>query len=345
MTPDKLPDWEGAGTDEMRFQRRHMEFTSEGHRPELAGTLVDVSRQGQAVANGFAQVYRILQDHRDELLATDGLLNQFAAVEVRVIVRATRTYSLLLQESNHPDLLQDGLDRDRLYAQLWRDVLAAPRLAQLVPAELRDLHNGDVPIFHARPGERHLWDSTGRCISDYLSQSGLDRVRTRLLAMNDQDMARQIWYVQASFATLNAGDSHAGVVAGARSAAQAEIRETSAAFLGAAHAIGDRLEQIAHRHGDHAVWIGLGLDSNQSWSLSPLTMQLYDGHAGLALFLAYLAEATGEQRYNDLAAAALATVRVQIDQQRATFPYAGAFSGWGGVIYLLAHLGTVWGAT
>ncbi len=113
LTPDKLPVWEGVGTDEMRLTRRHVEFSSSGHRPQLAGATVDVRTQAGAVTQGFAQMYRLLLTHRPALLAADGLLARFANDEIRVVARATRTYALLLQESSHPDLLRNALDRDR----------------------------------------------------------------------------------------------------------------------------------------------------------------------------------------------------------------------------------------
>lgn len=342
MTPDKLPVWEAQGTDDMRLRRQHLAFVTEGHRPVLDGDAVDASAQGSAVAHGFRQVFEILRMHSAELLAPDGLLPRFAGVEVRVVARATRIYSLLLQENNHPDLLRDALERDCFYAQLWRDVARTPRLARLVPAEIRDLHNGDVPIFHARPGEVHLWDSHGQCIPDFLPHSGMAQVVQRLRSLNEQDLARQLWYIQASFATLNNSDSHASVrmtVAG-----PAEEGGGAVDFVAAARTIGDRLAQTAYRHGAHAVWIGLGLDGSDAWSLAPLTMHLYDGHAGVALFLAYLGKVAGERRYTDLAAATLATLRVQVAEQRATFYHPGGFSGWGGIIYALTQLGALWQA-
>ena len=343
MTPDKLPVWYGAGTDEMRLHRRHLEFETEGHRPTLAGEAVDVSRQGEAVARGFTQLYRLLCAHRDELLVPGGLLEEFANAEVRVVARATRLYSLLLQENSHPDLLRSALERDRFYARLWRDVERTPRLARLVAAEVRDLHNGDVPIFHARPGQRHVWDSHGTCVPDFLPHTGLDRVMARIRGLNEDDLARQVWYIQASFATTDRGDSHSTTgQAGQRPVQPPAAVVEAADFLAAARAIGERLAQTAHRRNGHAVWIGLGLDGSEAWALNPLTMHLYDGHAGVAFFLAYLGEATGEARYTELAHETLATLRVQVAQQRATFFYPGGFNGWGGIIYLLAHLGALW---
>ena len=308
LTPDKLPVWEGAGTDAMHLTRQHVEFASTGHRAELAGEQIDLAAQAEAVADGFEQMYRLLWQERAALLADDGPLARFADAEIRVVARATRSYALLLQESSHPDLLRSALERDRLYTRLWRDLVDAPSLARLLPFERRDLHNGDVPIFRTAPGTRHLWDSRDQRIDDYLPQTGLDRVREQIAGLDDTDLARQLWYIRASFATLDGTNRHASQPAAhpAPSAAPASATGSSTGsstqWVAAARAIGDRLAALAHRHGDHAVWIGLGLDEQNTWSLSPLTMHLYDGHAGLALFFAYLGEVTGDVRLYALGA-------------------------------------------
>ncbi|MEZ4726142.1 MAG: type 2 lanthipeptide synthetase LanM family protein [Caldilineaceae bacterium] len=342
LTPDKLPIWEGTGTDEMRLTRQHVEFTSSGHRPQLAGATIDVRAQADAVAQGFAQIYRLILTHRAAFLASDGPLARFANDEIRVVARATRTYALLLQESSHPDLLRNALDRDRLYTRLWKDVATAPRLVRLLGSERRDLHQGDVPIFLARPAVTHLWDSRGQILPDFLAESGLTRVQRRLLAMDEGDLARQLWYIHAAFATLAGGNGH--VIEGAWGTHQQETHAipSSATLLARACTIGDHLAGLAHRHGDHAVWIGLGLDEQESWSLAPLTMHLYDGHAGLALFFAYLGQITAEERYTKLAEATLATTLAQAEPLQANFAYIGGFSGWGGLIYTLTHLGQLW---
>ncbi|MCB0183028.1 MAG: type 2 lantipeptide synthetase LanM, partial [Caldilineaceae bacterium] len=267
LTPDKLPVWEGVGTDEMHLTRRHIEFRSDGHRPALADQEVDVRHYGGAVAQGFAQIYRLLLRHRDALLAADGPLAHFAAAEMRVVARATRTYSLLLQESTHPDLLRNALERDRLYGRLWRDVAVSPRLARLVPSERRDLHNGDVPIFHTHPAATSLWDSRGVEIPEFLPECGLDRVRHRIDAMGEADLARQLWYIHASFATIDGDNSHhqaatATATHGGLAVGEAMLDATSTAtFVLQARTLGEQLAGLAHRYQEHAVWIGLGLDA------------------------------------------------------------------------------------
>ena len=350
LTPDKLPVWKGVGTDEMHLTRQHVAFSSSGHRPALDGQPIDVRAYAGAVAQGFEQIYRLLLAQRTAFTAVDGPLARFADDEVRVVVRATRTYALLLQESAHPDLLRNALDRDRLYTRLWKDVATAPRLARLIRAERQDLHTSDVPIFLAKPGTTHLWDSRGQLIADFLAETGLARVQRRLASMGEEDLTRQLWYIRASFATLGGTNSHAAqkVTQQGQQLIQTEtdkaqtVTPTPEDLRRAARTVGDHLEGLAHQYQQHAIWIGLGMDEQESWSLAPLTMHLYDGHAGLALFFAYLGQATGEARYTRLAEGALATLLVQAEPLTTTFPYIGGFNGWGGLIYTLAHLGALW---
>src|ERR1043165_10134146 len=93
-------------------------------------------------------MYRLLLREREDLLARGGPLARFAGDEVRVIVRDTYTYSLLLGESLHPDLLRDALDLERFFDRLWVGIEKPPYRARVIASERADLLNGDVPIFH-----------------------------------------------------------------------------------------------------------------------------------------------------------------------------------------------------
>jgi type 2 lantibiotic biosynthesis protein LanM len=114
--------------------------------------------------------------------------------------------------------------------------------------------------------------------------------------------------------------------------------------LAAAGRIGDRLHTLSVRGHADATWIGLVYRPGATWQFAPLDIDLHSGLAGVALFLAYLGAQTGQRRYTDLAEAALAALRRQIDIQRSRRRQIGALSGWGGVIYSLTHLGQLWRA-
>ena len=108
LTPQAAPYWEGAGTDEMRLARKRMEMPGCLNRPALDGAEINVLDHVESVTSGFTTIYQLLLEHRAELLADGGPLACFADDEVRVVLRATNTYALLLQESFHPDVLRDA---------------------------------------------------------------------------------------------------------------------------------------------------------------------------------------------------------------------------------------------
>jgi type 2 lantibiotic biosynthesis protein LanM len=165
-------------------------------------------------------------------------------------------------------------------------------------------------------------------------------VQRRLRHFSDEDHAQQLWIIRASLATLAPGESPARWPA--NQLTEPETPADPERLREAARAVGDRLEALALRGTSDVSWIGLQLTGKDQCSLGPLTVDLYDGLAGVTLFLAYLGAITGEGRYTALAQAALTTLRRQVDRGRATITAIGGFAGWGGVIYTLTHLGTLW---
>jgi type 2 lantibiotic biosynthesis protein LanM len=340
QAPHAVLALEGDGTDEMRITHGPGEVKEDRHRPTLAGGPVDVLDYREDLAAGFAETYRLLLGHREELLAEGGPLARFAGDPVRFIARPSQVYALLLQAGFHPDRLRDALDRDRLYDRLWGAVRHTPALARLVSSERADLAGGDIPYFLTRPDSCDLHDAAGRRITDFFPETGLERARGRLRRMGDDDLDRQLALLHGSLATLpSAAERWPRISSG-------DIEERTIApseeFLDAARAVGDRLERLAWRRDGEAGWAGLMTLPSGQWHLDPLGPDLYDGLAGVALFLAYLGDVTGEGRYTALARAAFRAARRAFDQVPPGSLPVGAFSGRGGMIYALTHLGVLW---
>jgi type 2 lantibiotic biosynthesis protein LanM len=70
-------------------------------------------------------------------------------------------------------------------------------------------------------------------------------------------------------------------------------------------------------------------------------LDLYNGLPGVALFLAYLGDITGESRFTTLAQATTTTLQ-QADPAGVLGGIVGGLEGWGGVLFTLAHLGRLW---
>jgi type 2 lantibiotic biosynthesis protein LanM len=245
-----------------------------------------------------------------------------------------------LQESFHPDVLRNALERDRLFNKLWLAVEHQPHLAQVITYEHACLWDGDIPFFYTRPNSCDLFCGNGECIANFFAISGLELAQLRVQHLNEQDLQRQIWYIDASMSTLALAEEKA-TWKGYQVFTPKTIPQ-SQELLTAACAVGDRLDFLALRTSTEANWIGLTLVGGRRWSLSPLGWTLYDGLPGVILFLAYLGDITQESRYTELALLALKTLEKQLQQHQTQIKLIGAFSGWGGIIYTLTHLGVLW---
>lgn len=339
MSPDELPVWESTGTDEMRLTRRRLPFIGGGHRAILNGRPVGADDYAEQIVAGFREVYETLVRHREELISEEGPLTNFQDIEVRTILRHTRLYGALLYESFHPDLMRDAIERDQHFDNLWNVVTDDPRMKRVVCDERRDLENGDIPFFSTRLGSRHLWSSNGHCIDNYFDEDEVASFAGRIPQLSDDDLARQLWFVRGSLATLKRGESHRsdrsrGLKSGDAPASRSKLLEEAVR-------VGDRLCQLAIQSGNEANWIGLTL-ANTDWSLKPSGLDFYSGLPGIAFFLGQLGHIAGERKYTDLARATTNTMRRQIALADTHIAELGAFVGWGGVLHSLTTLGGLW---
>ncbi len=202
MTPFSVPEVEGGGTDEMRFVPKHALIPAGAHQPSMEGKRIDLEDYSAEIIDGFTRMYRLLMRHREELLREGGPVDRFSEDDVRVILLPTQTYGLLIHESFHPDFLRNALDRDRLFDKLWAGSVSRPELEKLMMVQIRDLANNDVPIFTTKPGTRDLWNSSWERFSDFLEECPMASVRGKFSEMSEEDLARQVWVIGATMATL-----------------------------------------------------------------------------------------------------------------------------------------------
>jgi type 2 lantibiotic biosynthesis protein LanM len=327
--PSDVAGWEAAGTDRMRLVRRAAPFTGADNRPRLDGREVDPADHQGALLAGFRAGYDGIAAHRDAFAA---LLTACAGDEIRVVARPSAYYATFLDESTHPDVLRDALDRDGALGQLVEDVADDYARLRLVPHELDDLWAGDIPLFAARPGSRDLWSADGRRIPDVLAQPSLAAATAKVRTMGARDQRTQEWLITATLATRPGAAGRRGTTTGT-------VR--GADFLDAARRIADDLADQAIHDRRRANWIGLELLDGRHWTVAPLGASLGEGYPGVALFLAQLAALTGVNRYGALARAALRPLPRLVDHVAAdaelTNVVGGGFDGLGGIAYALTR--------
>ena len=340
LTPDPVPTWQRLGSDEMHMEHKRMPMMQSGNVPELGGDKLDVCRYSDELLSGFEGMYRLLIRHRDELLAPGGLIDRFREHPIRVVLRMSQSYATMLHDGSHPDVLRDGLERDRLIDRLWGQVATQPELAPVVALERRELHDGDLPVFTSRPASRAVWSGRGERVAEFFTETGLERVRRRIEGLSEADLTRQRWFIVASLATREPGAAHA------RRAEPASVsrsgRPSRDELLSAASDVADRLEVLAIHTRDEVTWSGLVFGDREYPFISSLALDLYEGIPGVALFLGRLGAVLGNPRFVRLAEAGLRTTLGLIERTRDRALQPGGFYGLGGVVYALTHFATMW---
>jgi lantibiotic modifying enzyme len=198
LSPNALPYLAEVGTDRMHTRRQQFELAASQNQPTLNGHRVEASFYMDELTAGFRGLYEWLLNHKVEFAE---VLKRFADDKVRIILRPTRTYALLLGESFHPDLLRDGLERDRHFDRLWVGTSSQPALEAVIEYERRDLWAGDIPYFEVAASSVLLQHRGEQVGSTLLQKDGLASVLERLAELSQVDLDRQLWFIQSSFVT------------------------------------------------------------------------------------------------------------------------------------------------
>jgi type 2 lantibiotic biosynthesis protein LanM len=328
--PGLAQHWQYAGTDQARLVRRPITLGESRHRPAYAGRPGDPREHAGEIAAGFTDTYRVLVEHRAQLLGPNGPVAAFADDPVRVILRPTRSYERLLDESHHPDLMTDAVALEGHTNRLWDKIDQLPYLADVVIDERDDLEHGDIPVFTTRPASRDLWTSAGRTVTGFFTDSGLDRARRRIESLGEDDLAAQVWLMRTSLAPR--------LRLTAESAAHWEKLDRDVLVRNAC-VVGDRVLSLAS-HSPHPRWHGVQVDTDGTWRPGPVDTALYDGSAGIALFLAMLGKVAEEDRYTSAARAVVGGDLVHAAGE-VTGPIGG-YTGVGGTVYVLTALARLW---
>jgi type 2 lantibiotic biosynthesis protein LanM len=272
------------------------------------------------------------------------LLQDFAGLTVRKVVRPTRFYYMLLRRLKDHRQMADGAvwsaqadfmarlaDWDKPTDPLW----------PLQRAERTALLALNVPYFVTATDGTTVSDITG-ISAQTAATPGLDRACGRLQTLDTHEIAWQAEIIRENLSQQSGATSKRKPVA---------IGETDAAaapqpalFKAEADKIAAELAEYAVRRGHSAAWIGLDwLGDSEVFQLVCLGPDLYNGATGIALFLAAHGAVRGRARSAELALAALAHIRRNLNSRNAArFARSlgiGAATGLGSIVYGLCVIG------
>lgn len=344
-SPFSLPLPEKKFTDEMHFSNQRAGLKDASNIPEFGDQYANAYDYVNEIVEGFEKTYFFIRNHESEF--KDKIL-EFSDVDVRQIFRPTAQYVSMLTEISHPDHLRDGLLCDRIFNYLWAQIGASGSIfPSMVASEIRDLHNGDIPYFYSKPNQRDVWDSERNLFSSVFARASIDDVLLKLENLNEKDCQFQVSLIRSSMLPLKPQISMELNRLVQHTVKKINVSEfKTRSFVDGALLIGERLKETAIFGKNDVSWIGVDLQENNDYAstiIAPLPPTLYLGLGGIALFLGYLAEATGRSDFLELSEMSSQAVRRYMASSPLLLEGCGVFTGRASALYTMYHLARLWG--
>lgn len=311
--------WLCLRSDDLHYVKAKRSPTREENVIELHGNPLVPEDYPGAMLSGFARTYRFLMSRRERLLEAGGVLSELKDAATRVIFRPSGQYGALLYLLAAPRYQQRGVDASIAIETLNRSFSLAtekPGLWPLADGERRSLEAMDVPRFLVPVHGTDIVGREGQTSPGYFSRSGFDAVAARLRGLSEDDLR---WQMRALEAALRA-----------RPGAAPGVETAEERLVEAARILGEEILTAAERRGPHLFWPTLSSHGEN------LRGDLYDGQAGVGVFLAALSAVTQDHAWVGHARAALSPLDPGARAAyRLRFDGVGIASGTGSAAYAL----------
>jgi len=323
MTPREVEVTVDLFSDDARIVKRQVAIHGKQNRATTADGPANVCDYAAELIAGFESACAILRRNAKDFFGAAGPFDTYD-FDVRQVVRPTLIYSDALSKATHPHYLTDCALRELFFARFFGLSVMRPQYARVAGSELYDLMRGDVPKFTSRPDSRDLYDSRGNKIADFFSRSALEVAKERLEHRGGSYVDAQSELIHLSLVALG----------GSVRARRNGRRPTSIhAFNGKALSPGEFVDEavsIARLLHEKAIvrdgladWIALASRGGEQLYVKQIGVDLYEGTAGVALFLSCLDLVRGTHEFRDVTRQALETAIV---------PLRSGEPMWGGAI-------------
>lgn len=339
LSPFKTYTIVNKGSDEIRIERTRLKLKPQDNIPQLNGEKKTAQDYKLFIENGFKDVYLKVMNQKKQVKEHINYI--FKETEGRIILRPTYLYSQLIGSSFHPDYMRARVHRFILLNRLGYG-LKHP-LNKIVKSEINDILEGDIPFFTSRIDQKYIYDSQGKKLPMEHSVTPLDYVLEKIEGMNEKQLALQVQIIDGAFISKSLKEYRNFWKTDTEFKGNPSTRYLKWAML-----IGDYIEEASiagvTEQGVDRSWIGflpVGME-HINYQYAVIEGDLYNGNAGIALFMAYLGMLSGKEKYLKIAKEA---IRPVIDTmykiKRDSCYLIGLHNGLAGYIYAVSHLYTI----
>lgn len=339
-----VPRVEAANSDVMSVSETTVEIEPGKNVVRLGDEAVTPDDYVDEIVDGFRATYRQIVELRDDgRLAELGVPGAFDDIDSRLIYRPTVQYARVIESLSDRECMASGAAFDVTVEELagaMYDGYADDIPWRLYDAERRALTRLDPPRFTCDPADGQVLSHEG-ATGEFVDTPGVDRARQRIAAADDADLRAQIELIRGCFRQPPADvrDRAAATDTGPRPVDDDQL-------VTEAERLFQRIEAAADRDPAGCYhWAGTApRNEGDRYTARSVGHSLYSGRLGIALFVAGLYRATGDERYREFALDTVGHTRAVVDPDRRSPTPSGIRAEHGGCVGLGAvayGLGTV----
>lgn len=287
----QTPGWLGLNSDGMMPGRETHPVSIPTSLPVGIGSPNPLNQHLEWFCSGFGQQMHELERLKSRWLAAGSVLDAFAKLPRRIVLRATRVYFAIQRQQLQPAALRSPFAQAIKLEQLARSFLLAesrPLHWPVLEAEQQQMQRLDIPFFtHAIDGDSLQLDAEGGLLPGFIETSGLKAARQRLEQLNDDECAFQLQLIRgACMAKQQRAETIEAVTAINPSEPEREFVNTCGSHE-AATAVAQQLLDLAIRDPNGQVeWLGMDLGRDgERFGFGAVGLSLYGGSIGTACLL------------------------------------------------------------
>lgn len=221
---------------------------------------------------------------------------------VRTIMRDSASYDILLKAATEPEYMKDAAMRQQLFDRLWYIAGEMDEFKDIIPYEIRDLLEGDIPYFSSVINGNNIYSSQGSVINNYYDKTIKEHIVDKIKNMDIQIENAQIELIRKCLAypvkrwELKENKKDYSIFPSA-----CKIMEDTD-LIESSKKIFEMIENLAYQNKieKDIGWMNLNATSSGCWSFMPMDNTLYEGTLGIGIFAAQLYRLTGDERFKGI---------------------------------------------
>ncbi|WP_196592550.1 type 2 lanthipeptide synthetase LanM [Pectinatus sottacetonis] len=338
QTTFKEPIWTNVNLDSMTLEFKYINVFFQKNNVSLNGKLIHSYDFVNDIIDGFKNTYITFIKLKNELLKPNSILYLFANQYLRYINRPTQNYVHLILNILKPPFFINKQQQQHKIKSLFYiiSIFMGQQNKEILKDEFLSIKNLDIPYFKYKANKKNLILSSNNVIPNFFNKTSFDILIHTISNLSYQNIEEQCFLIKKSYKILKdlKTTNHNPL---ALPINDSILKQST--YKKNILEVRDSLMSKKIDYQKSVTWNQLELINNSTYITKIMGLGLYEGTAGIAIFLAATKKIFSSKNTNDIVYKILkpineyfGTINTENSLNNANL---GIANGLGGEIYTL----------